>query len=247
MTWQNEWLKLRAATEPSRPPPCQQKRRLSRVSSRWRTCVTNLVSLVVWVYWICGSRAKGWRHPETSWNNETMPMRWDLCCPPSLSVNSRVQSKASILCLDAHDQENVKYHFQWKICSILNHPDPPLKFSDGCRVGCAKPWQSIFSTKKMGILQKHFFGNVLLKKVTFKFCFKMLFNNSPPKKLQRITTNPEHLWLPQLEPSVSKPVRLIESILLIYINLLWLDDIFLYISKCHHSFFPSQCMPGKPG
>lgn len=117
--------------EPSRPPPCQQKRRLSKVSSRWRTCVTNLVSLVVWVYGICGSRGEGIvKHHET------------------MNINSRVQSKASILRLDAHDQENVKYHFQWEICSILNHPDPPLKCSDGCWVG---------TTRLRKTLAKHLF------------------------------------------------------------------------------------------
>lgn len=87
--------------------------------------------------------------------------------PPSLSINSRVQSKASILCLDAHDQENVKYHFQWKICSILNHPDPPLKYSDGCWVCTTRLRKTLAKHlfhKKVGILQKHFFGNVLLKK-----------------------------------------------------------------------------------
>ena len=159
-------------------------------------------------------------------------MRWDLCCPPSLSPSTLEFSQRLVsYAWMPMTKENVKYHVQWKIGSILNHPDPPLKFSDGCWVGTTRLRKTLAKHlfhKKVGILQKHFFGNVLLKKVTFKFCFKMLFNNSPSKKLQRITTNPEHLWLPQLEPSVSKPVRLIESILLIYINLLWLDDIYIY-------------------
>lgn len=154
--------------EPSRPPPCQQKRRLSKVSSRWRTCVTNLVSLVVWVYGICGSRGEGIvKHHET------------------MNINSRVQSKASILRLDAHDQENVKYHFQWEICSILNHPDPPLKCSDGCWVG---------TTRLRKTLAKHLFHQKKWESFRNTFLEMYCWKQSPSSVASRCcsTTHPKN-------------------------------------------------------
>lgn len=135
----------------------------------------------LWDLWI-----KRWRHPETSRNNETMPMRWDLCCPPSLSINSRVQSKASsILCLDAHDQENVKYHFQWKIGSILNHPDPPLKFSDACWVGTTRLRKTLAKHlfhKKSGNPSETLFWKCIVEKSHLQVLFQDVVQQLTPKK-----------------------------------------------------------------
>lgn len=167
----------------------------------------------LWDLWI-----KGWRH------REVLPHS-----PSTLEFSQRPVSYAWM----PMTKKTWSITFNEKICSILNHPDLPLKCSDGCWIGTRSLLKTLAKHlfhKKSGNPSETLFWKCIVEKSHLQVLFQDVVQQLTPKNLQRITTNPEHLWLPQLEPPVSKPVRLIESILLIYINLLWLDDIFLSVT-----------------
>ena len=143
------------------------------------------------------------------WNHAHV--HWDLCCSPSLSINSRVQSEARILFLDVHYQENVKYNLQWQIASMFNHPDPPLKFWDGWWVGTTRLRKTLVKHhfhNNSGNHSRNIFSDMSFwKKSPSSFASRCCSTTHPQKKPAENHHQHQNIYGSlRLEPSLSKLV-----------------------------------------